>query len=80
MPVTYDKLLDTELLHKHKGTDILVTQDGLFLVDANGIKWKLTVDTDGALITTKVLTIIDYLLQDGSQYEFQDGDDYNFKD
>lgn len=48
MAVVYDKLLGTELLHTHDGMIV----NSIILVDSNGVQWELTVDTDGALITT----------------------------
>jgi hypothetical protein len=60
--------------------DLIFPVTGFIMTDANGTQWRVTIGTDGALITTQILTLLDYQFQDGAQYEFQDGDDYNFKD
>lgn len=77
MPVTVDKLLGTELLHKHKVSDLSdiestylkldasndpltgeldVADNAIIMQDSNGGRWKLTIETDGALKTIQITT------------------------
>ena len=46
MGVVYDKLLKRPLLHSHSSSAWVLT-------DTNGVQWTVTVDTSGALVTTK---------------------------
>ena len=65
MPVTIDKILGKPLLHLHAdklslsgGTitgDVTYPKTGMILTDANGLRWRLTVDTTGALTTTAIV-------------------------
>lgn len=65
MPVTIDKILGKPLLHNHSdklslsgGTitgDVTYPKTGMILTDANGLRWRLTVDTTGALTTTAIV-------------------------
>lgn len=43
--VKYDKLLGKLVLHTH---------DPLYLKDADGVEWAITVNTSGALVTTQI--------------------------
>ena len=73
MAVVYDKLVNKLLLHDHTGAldsrYVNVTGDTMFgnldmggnsilMTDNNGIKWRITVNTDGVLITTQETTTL----------------------
>lgn len=47
--VAYDGLINKPVLHDHD----YMTANVLYLIDANGVKWQVYVDTDGALVTTQ---------------------------
>lgn len=47
--VAYDPLINRLVLHDHDEMKV----NSLTLVDGNGIEWVLTVNTDGALVTTQ---------------------------
>lgn len=66
MATAVDKLIGKVLLHKHKSSDIDYIE-GIILTDPDGGEWLLTVNTDGALVTTVYTTNFgDLLLEDGS--------------
>lgn len=51
--------------------------EGIYLVDSNGRKWQLTVDTAGALITTLILAA-GFGFMDGTDFDFMDGTAFEF--
>ena len=56
--LTVDKLFGP-MIHRHKLSQIDVDSDldmgdyGMILKDSNNVRWLITVNTDGALVTTK---------------------------
>lgn len=64
--VVFDPLLEDVVMHDHTDKlnlsggivsgDITYPATGYIMKDSNGVRWKVTVGTDGALITTAVAT------------------------
>lgn len=52
--------------------------EGIYLVDSDGKKWQLTVDTAGALITTYIPTVEPFSFMDGTTALFMDGSAIGF--
>jgi len=44
----------------------------VILEDSGGTEWKITVNTDGALITSEVSTVIEYLLLETGDFLLQE--------
>ncbi|MHA2066812.1 MAG: hypothetical protein ACXABY_20775 [Candidatus Thorarchaeota archaeon] len=53
--------------------------EGIYLIDSNGEKWQLTVDTAGALITTLIETLT-FDFMDGTDFAFMDDVTFDFMD